>query len=186
MQFYGSGSALSLCLNVVSGRCLRQPIHERMHWHEQQTAWCNHNTVQRWAENILDDMKRVRVTMIEMGEDVQRSASCRVGLVKSTYKEISVNALKKDAVFKAYAETTTRLIFLDVDLLIRPKDEDQDHAKAAIAALDQLVCLLLTRPANKCPCSVVWNTFSTGSCFSRHFADDCEKGSIVCFALEQA
>lgn len=36
--------------------------------------------------------------MLEMGEDVKRSASCRVGLVKSTYKEISSNTLKQENV----------------------------------------------------------------------------------------
>jgi trehalose 6-phosphate synthase/phosphatase len=120
-------------------KCLRQPLHERRHWHEQQTAWCKHNTVLRWAENILDDMKRVRLTMLEMGEDVKRSASCRVGLVKSTYKEISSHLLKKEQVLKAYTETKTRLIFLDVDLLIRPKEEGVDHGEEAMAALDHLV-----------------------------------------------
>ena len=37
-------------------KSLRQPAHERQHWQEQQLAWCRHNTVFRWAENILTDM----------------------------------------------------------------------------------------------------------------------------------
>ena len=36
----------------------------------------------------------VREQMKEMGEDVKRASSCRVGLVKSTHKEMSSNTLK--------------------------------------------------------------------------------------------
>jgi hypothetical protein len=55
---------------------------------------CRHNTVFRWAENILTDMKMVRQTLLENGEDVARTSCVRVGLVKSSYKEMSSNILQ--------------------------------------------------------------------------------------------
>jgi hypothetical protein len=75
-------------------KSLRQPAHERQHWQEQQLAWCRHNTVFRWAENILTDMKMVRQTLLENGEDVARTSCVRVGLGKSSYKEMSSNILQ--------------------------------------------------------------------------------------------
>ncbi|EKX36313.1 hypothetical protein GUITHDRAFT_145880 [Guillardia theta CCMP2712] len=121
-------------------KCLRQPPHERQHYHLQQVDWCKTHTVERWAETILLDMKRVRESMILNGEDVKRAASCRVGLVKSTYKEISSNVLKADQVLMAYSEAKTRLLLIDVDLLIRPKEEMGDVSKdQCIRSLQQLV-----------------------------------------------
>ena len=48
----------------------------------------------RWAENILTDMKMERATLLENGEDVARTSCVRVGLVKSSYKEMSANILQ--------------------------------------------------------------------------------------------
>lgn len=109
----------------------------------------------RWAENILEDMKRVRAHMVEMGEDIARSACCRVGLVKSSYKEISSNILRpsevraatkwrglqgarrmwsavtrrragRGQVNAAYSSCKTRLVLLDMDLL-RPSKEEMEE-----------------------------------------------------------
>jgi len=107
-------------------KSLRQPKHEREHWNAEQLAWCKHNTVLRWAENILEDMKRIRAHMVEMGEDIARSACCRVGLVKSSYKEISSNILRPSEVNTAYSSCKTRLVLLDMDLLRPSKEEMED------------------------------------------------------------
>jgi len=126
-------------------KTLRQPAHEKEHWHKQQLAWCQHNTVLRWAENILVDMKRVRACMIEAGEDVTRTASCRVGLVKSSYKEISSDMLKVYDVNEAYAAAKTRLLLFDVDLLLPTKSDEDDNSaedsgwKRTLQSLEQLV-----------------------------------------------
>eukprot|EP00291_Cryptomonas_curvata_P000617 CAMPEP_0172180098 /NCGR_PEP_ID=MMETSP1050-20130122/17009_1 /TAXON_ID=233186 /ORGANISM="Cryptomonas curvata, Strain CCAP979/52" /LENGTH=1103 /DNA_ID=CAMNT_0012853103 /DNA_START=233 /DNA_END=3544 /DNA_ORIENTATION=+ len=121
-------------------KCLRQPAHERAHLHGQQLAWCRHNTVLRWVETILVDMKMLRDMMRDMGEDVKRGASCRVGLVKATHKEMSSNTLKPGQVHAAYSTCKVRLILVDVDLMIRPKEEMGDASKHhLIRALEQLV-----------------------------------------------
>ncbi|EKX53322.1 hypothetical protein GUITHDRAFT_101025 [Guillardia theta CCMP2712] len=124
-------------------KCLRQPQYERKHWHSQQFEWCQHNTVLRWAENILKDMKMARANLIEMGEDVARTACCRVGLVKSSYKEISSNILKLADVNTAYASGKTRLLIFDVDVLRPPKGSEEEAESKSwpqfVKNLDQLV-----------------------------------------------
>jgi len=113
-------------------RTLEQPLLERKHWQQQQSAWCSHNTVQLWAETIVTDMQKVRSSTISAGGTL-RSASCRVGLTKSTYKEISTHTLKLDTVYHALAQShLQRLVLVDVDLLIRPKDEMKEYTKAAL------------------------------------------------------
>jgi trehalose 6-phosphate synthase/phosphatase len=102
-------------------KSLRQAAHERTHWQQQQLAWCRHNTVFRWAENILTDMKMQRATLLENGEDVARTSCVRVGLVKSSYKEISSNILQPTIVNAAYNQSKTRLLLLDLDLLMPAK-----------------------------------------------------------------
>ena len=102
-------------------KSLRQPAHERAHWQQHQLAWCRHNTVFRWAENILTDMKMCRATLLENGEDVARTSCVRVGLVKSSYKEMSSNILHPAVVNSAYNLSKTRLLLLDLDLLMPPK-----------------------------------------------------------------
>jgi len=102
-------------------KSLRQPAHEREHWQQQQLAWCRHNTVFRWAVNILTDMKMERATLLENGEDVARTSCVRVGLVKSSYKEMSSNILQAHLVNAAYNSAKTRLLLLDLDLLTPPK-----------------------------------------------------------------
>eukprot|EP00961_Rhodomonas_salina_P152337 2050392-Rhodomonas_salina.2 len=64
--------------------------------------------------------------MVEMGEDIARSACCRVGLVKSSYKEISSNILRPSEVNTAYSSCKTRLVLLDMDLLRPSKEEMED------------------------------------------------------------
>ena len=102
-------------------KSLRQPAHEREHWQQQQLAWCRHNTVFRWAVNILTDMKMERATLLENGEDVARTSCVRVGLVKSSYKEMSSNILQAHLVNAAFNSAKTRLLLLDLDLLTPPK-----------------------------------------------------------------
>ena len=43
--------------------------------------------------------------------------------MKSNYKEISGSVLKPELVSGAYSEASTRLVIIDVDLLIRPREE---------------------------------------------------------------
>ena len=86
-------------------RCLEQPLSEKQHWQQQQAAWCKHNTVQLWAETIVVDMQRVRASMISSGGIALRSASCRVGLTKSTYKEISAHTIKPEWVYAAFSQS---------------------------------------------------------------------------------
>jgi len=69
-------------------KCLVQPVLEKSHWREQQERWCRHNTVQLWAETIIVDMQRIAVSNVMSGGDTLRSSACRVGLTKSTYKEV--------------------------------------------------------------------------------------------------
>jgi len=96
----------------------------------------------RWAETILLDMKRVRMALsrsVQAGE-FQRTASNRVGLVKNSFKEISSHVLRSEQVDSAYMGSKTRLVFVDVDLLIRPKEEMSDQTKEqSIKSLRQLV-----------------------------------------------
>mmetsp|Transcript_6799 Transcript_6799/g.21261 ORF Transcript_6799/g.21261 Transcript_6799/m.21261 type:complete len:827 (-) Transcript_6799:67-2547(-) len=121
-------------------KCLRQPAHEREYVHGQQLAWCLHNTVLRWADTILTDMKVQRKLLAESGEELRRATSCRVGLVKATHKEISASILKPAPVALAYGESRVRLVLVDVDLMIRPREEVDEAAKTQLLrTLDQLV-----------------------------------------------
>lgn len=115
-------------------KCLVQPIPERQHWREQQAIWCNHNTVQLWAETIVVDMQCIVVSNIMSGGNPQRSSACRVGLTKSTYKEISAHTLKPETVYSVFYRRPDlqRLILIDVDLLIRPKDEMRESTKNSL------------------------------------------------------
>lgn len=47
-------------------------------------------------------------------------ARSRVGIAKMTHKEMSTNYLKVEQVYKAYSNAETRLIVVDIDLLLRP------------------------------------------------------------------
>ena len=121
-------------------KCLAQAPFERRHHHAQQVEWCLTHTVYRWAEMILLDMKRCRAELRQSGKEVARSALNRVGLVKSNYKEISGSVLKPELVNGAYTEASTRLIIIDVDLLIRPREEMGDEKKSAfMRSLQMLV-----------------------------------------------
>ena len=60
--------------------CARAPLHVyacREHWQQQQLAWCRHNTVFRWASNILTDMKMERTTLLENGMAYARISRAR-------------------------------------------------------------------------------------------------------------
>lgn len=100
-------------------RLLLLDEHHKEYWHTLQVSFCTNNTVYSWAENLLLDMKRMRQAMLDVGEDVSR-AGCRVGIAKMTHKEMSHNYLKADHVYKAYNAAETRLIVVDIDLLLRP------------------------------------------------------------------
>eukprot|EP00277_Geminigera_cryophila_P005784 CAMPEP_0179423436 /NCGR_PEP_ID=MMETSP0799-20121207/11008_1 /TAXON_ID=46947 /ORGANISM="Geminigera cryophila, Strain CCMP2564" /LENGTH=333 /DNA_ID=CAMNT_0021197729 /DNA_START=336 /DNA_END=1337 /DNA_ORIENTATION=+ len=76
-------------------------------------------------------MKRARVEMRQLGKEVARTALNRVGLVKSNYKEISGSVLKPALVNVAYSDASTRLVIVDVDLLIRPREEMGNEKKSA-------------------------------------------------------
>jgi len=130
-------------------KSLRQPQHERQHWCAEQLAWCKHNTVLRWAENIMEDMKRVRAYMIEMGEDTTRSACCRVGLVKSSYREISSNILRPMEVNSAYSSCKTRLLLFDMDML-RPSKEDMENGGDTLWQQTLASIQLLVKEAGNC------------------------------------
>jgi trehalose 6-phosphate synthase/phosphatase len=120
-------------------KCLQQSPFERKHHHSQQVEWCLTHTVLGWAEMILLDMKRWRAEMRESGKEF-RSALNRVGLVKSNYAEISGSVLKPELVNGAYLEATTRLVIVDVDLLIRPREEMGDDKKSSfLRSLQMLV-----------------------------------------------
>jgi hypothetical protein len=100
-------------------RLLLLDEHTKEYWHALQVSFCTNNTVYSWAENLLVDMKRMRQAMLDVGEDVSR-AGCRVGIAKMTHKEMSHNYLKVEHVYRAYSAAETRLIVVDIDLLLRP------------------------------------------------------------------
>ena len=100
-------------------KLLSQAAHDKAFWHQLQRDFCRKNTVEAWADRALQDMKRIRELMVSLGEDGARSR-CRVGIAKMPHKEISGNLLKVEQVYEAYRETTTRLIMVDIDLLLRP------------------------------------------------------------------
>jgi len=99
-------------------KLLLQDDHEKKFWHELQVAFCKKNTVYSWAEKAFLDMKKIRETMLELGEDVR--ARCRVGIVKMPHKEMSSKHLKLEHVYSAYQQAQTRLLIVDIDLLLRP------------------------------------------------------------------
>lgn len=99
-------------------KLLKQESHQKAFWHHLQVDFCKKNTVVSWADKALLDMKRIRELMISLGEDVR--SRCRVGIAKVPHKEMSENYLKVDQVYEAYQQTTTRLLIVDIDLLLRP------------------------------------------------------------------
>jgi len=100
-------------------KLLHQEAHERSFWHQLQVDFCKSNTVFSWAENSLLDMKKIRRTMIDLGEDTKR-AGLRVGIAKMPHKEMSSNYLKVDQVYAAYSASQTRLLLVDIDLVLGP------------------------------------------------------------------
>lgn len=99
-------------------KLLNQEAHEKAFWHHLQVDFCKNNTVVSWADKAFLDMKRIRELMTSLGEDVR--SRCRVGIAKMPHKEMSENYLKVEQVYEAYQQTTTRLLIVDIDLLLRP------------------------------------------------------------------
>lgn len=126
-------------------KLLVQEEREKGFWHRLQEEFCRNNTVFKWALDSLLDMKKLRETALRETPDRRledRRSSCRVGIAKVPHSELSEKTLRLPAVYAAYNAAETRLIIVDIDLLLRPiLHPDKTLEGAPMSKQEILKCL---------------------------------------------